>query len=497
MNKQFLKHQDSIEREIHQVWAPHEGQYDIVSAFLIDWAEGCFLQCGRKLGKTELAVYLLFMFALLFENAECYFVADEKDHARKILWNNGRLPRFLTSFRQQKNETHEQFKERRRIGQILQDKWIVNVNNVDMTVRFSNGSMIMVEGAKNFSKADGLSPTFAVYDEFKHHDERFDIAMRPNLRTFNGRILIMGTPPDNEENYYCKIADEFRHKKRHLFFKKPSWMNPHVYDGPEDEGLAEEEKEYRRRSEWHIFAREYLANIVPDQNAMIFPMLDRNKHVGKYDEMVSEIKRNMRDWDLYISFDPAASSVFGVLLVAIHRHDKRLWLVDEIYESSTMNTRSKNIFKRARDKWREICAYDADWMKIYDNAEKWFQVEIAGEFDEALLPCDKDMKNKEAKLSVVKDAMLYDRFLCSERASKSFWELQNYKKDENGMIPKKHDHNIDNLRYILNAAYYTSVPHEPINTVSMNRAHTFEEDNTMNKDEEYLLGGIDHDDDYY
>lgn len=494
MSKDFQKFQESIEREIHQVWSPHEGQYDIVSAFLIDWVDGVFLQCGRKLGKTELAVYLLIMFALLFENAECYFVADEKDHARKILWNNGRLPRFFTSFRQQKNETYEQFKERRRIGQILQDKWIVGVNNVDMTVTLFNGSMIMVEGAKNFSKADGLSPAFAVYDEFKHHDERFDIAMRPNLRTFNGRILIMGTPPDNEENYYCKIADEFKHKKNHLFFNKPSYMNPHVYDGPNDEGLAEEEKEYRRRGEWHIFAREYLAQIVPDQNSMIFPMLDAKKHIGDYDEMVSIVKRRHKDWDLFISFDPAASSVFGVLLVAINRHDKRLWLLDEIYEDKTSETRAKAIFIRAREKWREICAYDADWYKIYDYAEKWFQVEIAGEFDEAINPCEKDMKNKEAKLSVVKDAMLYNRFKASTRCEKSFWELQLYKKDEKGMIPKKNDHNIDNLRYILNAAYYTSVPNEMLEESDDIRAFTHSNDMALDNNAEHILGGMDYDD---
>lgn len=444
---------------------------------------------------TELAVYMLYMFALLFENAECYFIADEKDHARKILWNNGRLPRFFTSFRQQKGESYEDFNHRRQVGEMLQNKWVKSVNNVEMAVTLHNNSMIMVEGAKNFSKADGLSPAFAVYDEFKHHDERFDIAMRPNLRTFNGRILIMGTPPDNEENYYCKIADEFRHKKNHIWVQKPSYCNPHVYDGPEDDGLAEEEKEYRRREEWHIFAREYLAQIVPDQNAMIFPMLDKKKHVGKYEEMVEEIRRRNKDWDLYVSFDPASSSVFGVLLVAIHKHDKRVWLLDEIYETSTMNTRAKHIFERAREKWRAINPYDGDWHKIYDHAEKWFQVEIAGEFDEAIFPCEKDLKNKEAKLSVIKDTMIYDRFLVSDKCPKTLWELQLYKKDEKGMIPKENDHNIDNLRYILNANYYVSVPHEPLVIKDDRRGFKMEEELSDSMEAERLMGGL-WDDDY-
>jgi len=495
VNKEFLDYQESIERQMHQVWCPHDGQFDIVKAFFIDWCEGIFLQCGRKFGKTELAVYILYMFGLLFENAECYFVADEKDHARKILWNNGRLPRFFTSFRQGKDESYADFTHRRKVGEMLQKKWVVGSNNVDMTVTLHNGSMVMVEGAKNYSKADGLSPAIAVYDEFKHHDERFDIAMRPNLRTFNGRILIMGTPPDNEQNYYCKIAEEFRHKKGHIWVQKPSWENPHVYDGPDDEGLAEEEKEYRRRNEYHIFAREYLAEITPDQNAMIFPMLERRKHIGKYEEMVAEIKKHHRDWDLFVSFDPASASVFGVLLVAVNKLDKRVWLLDEIYESSTMETRAKNIFVKAREKWRAINAFDADWHKIYDYAATWFQVEVQGEFDENIFPCQKDLKNKEAKLSVIKDIMIYDRFLVSEKCPKTFWELQLYKKDEKGMIPKEHDHNIDNLRYILNAAYYTSVPTTPLIAVDERRAFKMEDEYDNNYEAERLMGGS-LDDDY-
>ena len=489
MDKSFLAHQREIEEQMHQIWSPHSGQFDIVASFFIDWVEGVFLQCGRKLGKTELAVYCMYMFGLLFENAECYFVADEKDHASKIIWDNGRLPRFFTSFRQNKGESYEAYQERRKIGQLLDKKWVANVNNSEKNVRLSNGSLLMVEGAKNFAKADGLSPVFVVYDEFKHHDERFDIAMRPNLRTFNGRILIMGTPPDNEENYYCKIADEFRHKPGHVYFNKPSYMNPHVYDGPDDKGLATEEAEYRRRGEWHIFAREYLAQIVPDENAMIFPMLRREFHVGDYESMKKEIQLNMRDWEFYVSFDPASMSIFGVLIVAINKIDKRIYLMDEVYEGKTSETRSKLIFARARDKWREINGYDDDWYKIYDHAASWFNVEVQAEFGESINPCVKDMNNKEAKLSVIKDALLYGRMLMSERCSKTFWEAQNYKKNEKGIVKKENDHNLDNLRYILEAAYYTSVPKELLIKSDERRGFSMEEDVRFSDDVETLLGG--------
>ena len=498
MNKAFLNYQSEVEKQIHQVWMPHDGQLDIVSAFFIDWVTGIFLQCGRKMGKTELAVYVLYMFGILFEGAECYFIADEKDHARKILWDNGRLPRFFSSFKRLNNESIDDFKRRREIGLKLQEKWVVGSNSTDMTTSLFNDSKIFVDGAKNYSKADGLSPTIVVYDEFKHHDPRFDIAMRPNLMALGGRILIMGTPPDNEDNYYCETTFEFQNKKDHLFFQRPSYMNPHVYSGPDDELLIEEERIYRLKKRYHVFAREYLAQIMPDEESMIFPNLDVKKHWGDYDEMLATIKRSFKDWDFFISFDPGSVKCFGVLFCAINKYDKRIYALDEIYETDQRQTTVKKIMAKAMEKWRNINAYDDDWYMVHDNQAAWFGVEVLQEFEIGIHSCTKDVNNKEAKLSVIKDAIFTNRFLMSNRCPKTWWEMTNYKKDESGRIPKENDHNIDNLRYILNAAYYDSVPKEIIDLdkISNRRSHTIESDFNRNNEVERLLGGIDEFIDY-
>ena len=120
---------------------------------------------------------------------------------------------------------------------MLQKKWVTRVNETEMMVRLDNGSMLKVDGAKNWKKADGLGPVFIVYDEFKNHDPRYDRAARPNLMDLNGRILIIGTPPDNEDNYYCETEVEFQNKPNHKYYKRPSWMNPHVYSGPDCQKL--------------------------------------------------------------------------------------------------------------------------------------------------------------------------------------------------------------------------------------------------------------------
>lgn len=442
----------------------------------------------------------MYMFGLLFEGSEIYYVADEKDHARDILWDNGRLPYFFTSFRQQPNESFDDYQQRRVKGRQLQSKWVVGVNSSEMKVTLHNRSILKVDGAKNFSKADGLSPTLVIYDEFKDHDRRYDERMRPNLKALGGRICIIGTASHEpqEEAYYFKVEDEFSKRVNYKSFIKPCYENPHVYSGPDDPDLKAEEQAYRDRGEYHIFAREYLSLIVPDTQRAIFPMFG-DKHIGEYSEMLWSINKTRHQWDFYISFDPAGASVFAVLLVAINRVDKRFWLMDEIYEDIPAETTVKHIYPRCQKLMSEINQTSSDWVHIYDHAEKWFQLELAQEFDVHAHPCIKDVKNKDESLSVLKDAMIYDRFKMSSRCINTRKEYRNYKKDEKGRIPKEHDHNIDNTRYVKNAAMYNSVPRIPLDldTQSGRRFHTPDTDLSRLNRLEAVLGGINEFDDYY
>ena len=420
---------------------------------------------------TDVAIACMYFFGRLFPNSECYYVADEKDHARDICWDNRRLPEFFTSFRKSVFETDDEFLARRRRGSRLQDKWVDRYNNSEMTVRLTNGSILKVDGAKNYSKADGLSPTFVVYDEFKHHDKRYDQAMRPNLRALKGRILIVGTPPDNEDNYYCETEDEFNNKPKHTTMLMPSWMNPHVYTGPDDPALLAERRAYERKGELHVYLREYECQIVPDSQRQIFPMFDvpRIDHVSKcytgvtnhfapYDVLVSQVRHRQRDFDFYVCFDAGSAVCFGVLFVAINRHTKQIVVLDEIYETDQMKTSSQRIYRRAEDIMDEIHPFRPDWYQIYDHAATWFSVEVAEHFDEALMPCSKDVKKKEAKLTMMKEIMLEEGlFVLSDRCQSFVKEISHYAKNEKGKIPKENDHLLDCMRYILNESNYSTM----------------------------------------
>jgi len=482
--EQYKVQVNTILSELAPIWMPHDGQMPILKDLLFNFAIGIFVQCGRKFGKTELAIFCCYVIAIMIPGAEVYYIADEKDHARDICWTNGRLPHFFTTFSRKEDETEESYLVRVKYGHKLAKKYVLGIDNQSMVVKLTNGSTIKVDGAKNYSRADGLSPAFVVYDEFKHHDPRYDQAMRPNLKAKNGRLLIIGTPPENEQNYYYETSQEFLNRARHKFYKSPCYMNPYVYKGVDDPKLAEDKKIAEMKGELHIFLREYMAEITPDQSRTIFPMFDKKKHVVPYNILLDHINANRKEWSYHLHFDPGTTSTSASLIVCINRYDKRIFVMDEVYETNMMDTIVKKVYPKALSKALAIRNEKDYWRKGYDIAAAWFAAEVANEYGDGLTPCDKHMRDKEAVLSIIKEAMLFDRFYISDRCPFTIKEILGYIKDDNGNIPKEFDHNIDNLRYILNSEGYNFVPRDHLPPPIEKRYFTFADDLEQNNTDE-------------
>ena len=144
--EEFDKRVIEVEDDIRLVFIPHRGQKAILKALLFEMMTLVFMQCGRKFGKTEEAAYFLWKHALENPGAACYYVAPEASHGRKIIWNTHRLQRFLGKDSK---------------------KYIGKPREQEMLIPFLNGSFIQVVGSENFGSANGLTPSVAVYDEFK------------------------------------------------------------------------------------------------------------------------------------------------------------------------------------------------------------------------------------------------------------------------------------------------------------------------------------------
>jgi hypothetical protein len=224
-------------------------------------------------------------------------------HAGELVWKNNRLQNFFTRPKRLRGESDAEFEQRRQIGLQLHDMYVDKANNSEMRLYFKNGSFIKVDGAENYANADGIEPDFMVYDEFKSHDPRFNEAMEPNLRVKRAPLLIVGTPPEEMETYYEKIANSFKRLSYAEHYQRPSYLNKHIYpDGEQDPEFKEECEKYLARGDDDVMRRELYAEIVVSGKKALFPVLEMpeydyekeayvgySKHVRPHTELLGRI----------------------------------------------------------------------------------------------------------------------------------------------------------------------------------------------------------------
>ena len=80
--------------DLHKHWNPHPGQIKVGSSLIKGEVNTLFVQCGRKWGKTDFAIYLLWRHALLNPGSTCYYITPELSHGREIIWHNSRLTQY-------------------------------------------------------------------------------------------------------------------------------------------------------------------------------------------------------------------------------------------------------------------------------------------------------------------------------------------------------------------------------------------------------------------
>ena len=215
------------------------------------------------------------------------------------------------------------------------------------------------------------------------------------------------------------------------------------------------------------------------------PMLSEEAHVVPESELLSLYGKRRKDYEIFMGFDPGSTSAFAVLLVAIHKYNKSILILDEHYETDKAEMSTRPMWTEAMrilNKWN-IRIDDVRF--IYDYAAAWFANEVNDKFGIGLEPCFKDIgRDKEKRLSLIKDCLLLEGCVkfnaenVNQGAKYLFWEMSNYRTDEKHKIPKENDHAIDTLRYILSNAHYDEAPTSPISRDpdDMRRGFTFEQD---------------------
>jgi hypothetical protein len=240
-------------------------------------------RCGRKWGKTEMSLYVLYRWAMTTPNAQFYYIAPYYNQASELIWKPGRLQNFLGKHR---------------------DKYIEAFHETDKRVTFKNGSFIKLVGSDNYEAGRGLNPDGAVYDEFKDHDYRFHQGFSVNLLAKKAPLLIVGTPPELFDHFFVRTEEEFKLDPRGAYFKRPTHTNPYI----DKDELELEKQAAINKGEWAKYMREIEAEIVPGGANAIFPMFEiprydelgdfvsESRHVKKHDSLMAEITNYPKDW---------------------------------------------------------------------------------------------------------------------------------------------------------------------------------------------------------
>jgi hypothetical protein len=443
--------------DLHSMWTPHKGQITAGRPIVNRRADITFCQNGRKWGKTEFAAYMLWRHALLNPGSACYYVTPEYSHGREIIWNNQRLQRFGPA------------------------KYVKKISNQEARVVFNNGSFIKIIGSENWAVANGLTPDFVVYDEFKIFHPQWHTEFNPNRIVRKAPLVIIGTPPkpeDRNREQYEELAEEAKSRNDQVWMKQTSYDNPHI----DPEWLDMEREKLFARGEEDVWFREYEGKIVPGGKSAIFPMFNEARHIAPHNAIIREIRKDLKKLEWFLVTDPGTTTCFAALFCAINPYTKKLYILDELYETNQQETSVRRMYPRMDAKMMEfypLSDIDEDWFKGYDEAAAWFAQEVLGQYGVTFMPTQKHLHKKEEGLSLIKDQMLHDLVVISDRCGKLKWEIEGYAKDIKGNIPKKNDHLIDCFRYLNSFANYSMTDALEIikqNNDEMRRGFTMKDD---------------------
>lgn len=434
----------------------HDGQVTALKGLYADNKSLVLVPSGRKFGKTELAAYVLWRQALLYPGSACYYVAPEGNHGRKIVWDTQRLQRFLGN-----DSPKYLLGEGKRI------------RNNEMYIPFKNRSFIQVVGSENFGAANGLTPDIAIYDEFKLFHPRWHIDFAPNLIAKAAPLVIIGTlptPGDRNQEQYLDLLKHAKTDPKSDIHIRTTFDNPINHLPAQRAAIDSEIGRLRARGEEDVVQREYYSKLIPGGKAAIFPMISQDSHKRLHKDLVSELKKDLGKLEWHIVADPGNATVFGVLIMALNPYTKKLYILDEIYEKDQMNTSTRSIYPRIEAKCLDLYPsgdIHDDWVRTMDQQAVWFSTEVMNQYGVYFQPSAKHLRTKDEGLSLIKDLLLHELVVISDRCVNLWYEMENYAKDIKGNIPKRDDHLIDCFRYGLTAMNYNM--HEVLEAVRVRR----------------------------
>lgn len=203
--------------------------------------------CGRRFGKTYLAIRELARFAR-HPNRLIWYIAPTRAQGKGIVWEE--LKRRLTAL-----------------------NWVRRVNESELRIELINGSAIEVRSGDAYDRMRGFSVDFMVIDEFADCDEAVWTVTRPALADRQGHAFFIGTPKGNQ-NWARTLYD--------MALTNPEWAS-FSYTTLDGGRVSEEEVEAARQDmDERLFRQEFLATF-EDAGNQVFYAWSREHNLRRYE----------------------------------------------------------------------------------------------------------------------------------------------------------------------------------------------------------------------
>lgn len=361
------------------------------------------VNCGRRWGKTTLAILEMVAKAVFKDDSRVVYIAPTYQQARDIAWN-----------------------ELKKI--CLPIKVNVNEARLEITIRTKNGgtSLIWLRGWESVETLRGQRFDFVVIDEIasmRNFWLNWQEVIRPTLTDRKGEVLFVSTPKGFNHFYdLYNVRDE-----DYQAFHFTTYDNPHL--PPEEIDKAKKELPEDR------FSQEYLADF-RKQQGLVYKEFNRDRHV--------------KTLNIHNSSEFIAGIDFGftnpTAVIPIYRYgDENYHVPYEWYKTGRTEEQVKDYVK------------SCNFNRVYPDPESPSAIEVMNQAGINVVEVVKNKDSIKNGIDRVRSLLKQQKLTIDPSCVNLIAEFETYaypekRPDQNEQENpiKEHDHALDALRYALN-----------------------------------------------
>ena len=367
------------------------------------------VNCGRRFGKTTLAVLEMVAKGIYGRDRKICYIAPTYQQAKDIAWQE--VKKITQPIISKISESAPQ---------------TVYVKTVD-----DGTSMITLRGWESVETLRGQAFDLLVLDEVSSYKDfwvNWHEVLRPTLTDRKGHALFISTPKGFNHFYdlYRLESKDDDYKSFHF----TSYDNPHI--------PKEEVDKARKELTEDRFAQEYMADFRKTEG-LVYKEFSRDRHIFKGDWM-NTAKGKAK---LFGGVDFGFTNPCAILSV-IKDSDNKYFVTDEFYKTRHTDTQIADYVSVLR------------WNECYPDPESASGVE---ELKRRGVNVREVIKNKDSirnGINVIRELLMANRLFIHESCVNLITEFETYRypekrsdhnEEENPI--KENDHALDALRYAL------------------------------------------------